>query len=82
MDLNTFHAKIPFLRFPLDHVFCSTHFKLVGLSRLENFSSDHFPIMIQLQYEQLAELEQEEPEADQEDLELANEKITKETAAD
>lgn len=76
---NTFHAKLPFLRFPLDHVFCSTHFKLVGLSRLENFSSDHFPIMIQLQYEQLADLEQEEPEADQDDLELASEKINKET---
>ena len=76
---NTFHAKIPFLRFPLDHVFCSTDFKLVSLKRLENFSSDHFPIMISLQYERRAHLEQEEPEADQEDLELAEEKINKET---
>lgn len=78
---NTFHAKIPFLRFPLDHVFCSTDFKLVSLARLENFSSDHFPIMIQLQYEPSAHIQQEEPQADQEDMELAREKINKEVPA-
>jgi len=75
---NTFHAKLPFLRFPLDHVFCSTDFKLVNMHRLENFDSDHFPIQISLQYEVLAELEQEEPQADQDEKELAEEKINKE----
>ncbi|CAG5068660.1 hypothetical protein DYBT9623_01392 [Dyadobacter sp. CECT 9623] len=76
---NTFHAKYPFLRFPLDHVFCSTDFKLNHLKRLENFNSDHFPILISLQYEAIAEKQQEEPEADKEDLELAEEKIRKKT---
>ncbi|GGM95649.1 endonuclease [Dyadobacter beijingensis] len=76
---NTFHAGIPVLRFPLDHVFCSTDFKLVELARLENFSSDHFPILLTLQYEPAASAEQEEPEAEPEDIELANEKIAKET---
>jgi endonuclease/exonuclease/phosphatase (EEP) superfamily protein YafD len=76
---NTFHAKHPFLRFPLDHVFCTTHFKLNHLKRLENFSSDHFPILISLQFEAIAEKQQEEPQADQKDLELAEEKINKET---
>lgn len=76
---NTFHAKYPFLRFPLDHVFCSTDFKLLHLKRLENFNSDHFPILIALQYEELADLQQEEPEADQEEKELAEEKINKVT---
>jgi endonuclease/exonuclease/phosphatase (EEP) superfamily protein YafD len=76
---NTFHAKYAFLRFPLDHVFCSVDFKLTRLQRLENFSSDHFPILISLQYEKEAELQQEEPVADQEDMELAEEKIHKET---
>lgn len=75
---NTFHAKIPFLRFPLDHAFCSTDFKLVRLLRLDNFLSDHFPILISLQYEQNANLEQEEPQADQEELALAEEKLNKE----
>lgn len=79
---NTFHAKLPFLRFPLDHVFCSTDFKLVKLARLENFSSDHFPIFITLQYEHLASAEQEEPEADADDIELAEEKINAETEED
>ncbi|MCF2492589.1 endonuclease/exonuclease/phosphatase family protein [Dyadobacter chenhuakuii] len=76
---NTFHAKYPFLRFPLDHVFCSTDFKLLHLKRLENFNSDHFPILIALQYEEMADLQQEEPEADQEEKELAEEKINKVT---
>jgi endonuclease/exonuclease/phosphatase (EEP) superfamily protein YafD len=76
---NTFHAKYPFLRFPLDHVFCSTDFKLVQLRRLENFSSDHFPILIALQYEMNADNEQEEPVADQQEIELAQEKIAKDT---
>ncbi|WAC13638.1 endonuclease/exonuclease/phosphatase family protein [Dyadobacter pollutisoli] len=76
---NTFHAKYPFLRFPLDHVFCSTDFKLISLKRLENFSSDHFPILISLQYERTADSEQEEPVADQQEIELAKEKIAKDT---
>jgi endonuclease/exonuclease/phosphatase (EEP) superfamily protein YafD len=76
---NTFHAKYPFLRFPLDHVFCSTDFKLLRLKRLENFSSDHFPILITLQYERTADNEQEEPVANQEEIELAEEKIQKDT---
>lgn len=74
---NTFHAKIPFLRFPLDHVFCSTDFKLVKLSRLENFSSDHFPILTTLQYEKQAQWQQQEPQADAQELALAEEKINK-----
>nr|WP_229216750.1 endonuclease/exonuclease/phosphatase family protein [Dyadobacter sp. 3J3] len=76
---NTFHARLPFLRFPLDHVFCSTDFKLVRLARLENFSSDHFPILISLQYELGASVEQDEPVADAEDIEMAEEKINKDT---
>lgn len=77
---NTFHAWYPFLRFPLDHVFCSTDFKLIRLARLDNFSSDHFPILITLQYESQASAQQEEPVADENDLELAQEKINKEVS--
>lgn len=75
---NTFHAKYPILRFPLDHIFCSTDFKLITLARLENFNSDHFPILICLQYEASASQQQEEPKADLEDIALAEEKIKKE----
>lgn len=76
---NTFHAWYPFLRFPLDHIFCSVHFKLIALTRLPAAGSDHFPMYAQLQYEPVAVLEQEEPSADADDRQLAEEKILKGT---
>jgi endonuclease/exonuclease/phosphatase (EEP) superfamily protein YafD len=75
---NSFHAHYPFMRFPLDHAFISTDFKLVGMKRLDNFKSDHFPIYIHLQYEQAAQHQQESLEADSDDIELAEEKKAKE----
>ncbi|TNF40314.1 MAG: endonuclease/exonuclease/phosphatase family protein [Cytophagales bacterium] len=43
---STFHAKVPFFRWPLDHVFLSRHFGLSGLKVLRGIGSDHFPIEI------------------------------------
>jgi endonuclease/exonuclease/phosphatase (EEP) superfamily protein YafD len=60
---SSFHAAYPFIRFPLDHVFHSNHFRLVEIRRLPNIGSDHFPIYIALSYERTAKLTQEEPEA-------------------
>ena len=77
---NTFHAKSRFLRFPLDHVFCSTDFKLVTIKKLDAAGSDHFPMYVKLQYEKVASLEQEEPVASAEERELAEEKKRKSTA--
>lgn len=48
---NTFHAKLPLLRWPLDHVFLDYHFKVRKIQRLESFESDHFPIFIDLVFE-------------------------------
>ncbi len=48
---NTFHAKVPLFRWPLDHVFHSPHFKLVNLIRVGNVNSDHFPMFIKLSFE-------------------------------
>ena len=64
---SSFHAKYPIIRFPLDHVFHSNHFRLVELRRLPSIGSDHFPIYIHLSYEQTAKLMQEEPKADVEE---------------
>lgn len=77
--LNTFHAHHFFMRFPLDHIFCSTDFKLKKMKRLHNFDSDHFPILTVLQYEKSADIEQEDNTLDlkQEDRELAQEKKEK-----
>lgn len=76
---NSFHAKYFFLRFPLDHVFCSTDFTLGKLKRLPNCNSDHFPIGIQLQLDKHFEHHNETLEADADDLELAQEKIEADT---
>lgn len=72
---NSFHAKIPLVRFPLDHVFHSAHFKLLELQRLPRFGSDHFPILIELSYEHDAARTQNTPEADEDDRELAAELV-------
>ncbi|WP_400191802.1 endonuclease/exonuclease/phosphatase family protein [Hymenobacter sp. B81] len=77
--LPTFHADHHLLRWPLDHVFHSAHFKVARMERLPHIGSDHFPIFIQLSYEPKAESQQlknvERP--DEEDWEEAREKIQK-----
>ena len=75
---NTFNAKYPFLRFPLDHFFHSNHFKLVGFRRLEYFGSDHFPVFIELSYEPRS-ADQEEPRPDRGDRREAKREIKKAT---
>lgn len=57
--LSTFHADYPLLRWPLDHVFHSAHFRLQRLERLTSIGSDHFPIFIRLSYEPEGWREQE-----------------------
>jgi len=76
---NTFHAKHWFLRWPLDHIFCSEHFHLTALKRLPSVGSDHFPMFVQLalNHEQRQENAKDKLEADAEDLEVAEEKIEK-----
>lgn len=45
---NTFHADVPFMRWPLDHIFHSEHFRLRTIKRLDSFGSDHFPLFSEL----------------------------------
>ena len=72
---NSYNAHRPLFRYPLDHVFHSTHFKLVRLRRLPDVGSDHFPILIELQYEPVAEQQQEESQERPGDQERAQEKL-------
>lgn len=45
---NTFNAFHWWARWPLDHLFHDPQFRLIGMARLENIGSDHFPMMFQL----------------------------------
>jgi endonuclease/exonuclease/phosphatase (EEP) superfamily protein YafD len=73
---NTFHAHYPFLRVPLDHVFHSTHFRLVSLRRIDDScGSDHFPVFIELSLEKDAPATQARPVADQAETDEAHEMI-------
>lgn len=45
---NTFHADYWFIRWPLDHVFVSTHFRIRNIKRLPHMGSDHFPMLVNL----------------------------------
>ncbi|MDJ0366630.1 endonuclease/exonuclease/phosphatase family protein [Hymenobacter sp. H14-R3] len=75
--LPTFHAEHKLLRWPLDHVFHSAHFRVQRMERLPYIGSDHFPIFIRLSYEpQGWEAQEAELEAsDAEDRLEAREKI-------
>jgi endonuclease/exonuclease/phosphatase (EEP) superfamily protein YafD len=72
---STFNANYPPLRWPLDHIFHSDHFKLVQIERLPDIESDHFPIYIRLSFAPENEYEQEEPEADEDTHEEAVETV-------
>ena len=48
--LNTYDTRSRFFRYPLDHTFASQHFKLVELRRLPDIGSDHFPLLVVLDY--------------------------------
>jgi endonuclease/exonuclease/phosphatase (EEP) superfamily protein YafD len=77
---NTWNANHPLLRFPLDHVFHSHHFKLVDLKRMPHIGSDHFPVCVTLSYETKARLEQPETEKKPGDDAQAAELVERETS--
>lgn len=76
---NTFHAHYLFLRYPLDHIFCSVHFQLVEIERLPDIGSDHFPMWVKLAYVPQQKAKQEKPTPSEEEEKLADEKIAKPT---
>ena len=69
---SSFHAGYPPLRWPLDHAFHSDDLALVDIRRLGGFGSDHFPILAVLAIASDAEEAQDEPDAEAEDQEEAN----------
>ncbi len=73
---SSFHAKYNFARWPLDHVFCSGHFRLQNMQRMDDIGSDHFPILLQLYLADTND-DSDELEMKKEDKILSDEKIEK-----
>jgi endonuclease/exonuclease/phosphatase (EEP) superfamily protein YafD len=78
---NSFHAAWWWMRWPLDHVFYSPDFLLRDLRRLPAFGSDHFPILIELEYHPRATEEQPVADADHEDHREAKATVTEALSA-
>ncbi len=76
---STFHAQYFFLRWPLDHVFVSTHFRLRSLKRLPNCGSDHFPILVELTANAKNPRLGEQPQPEDDDLEEVEDTIRRAT---
>ncbi len=41
----TFNARYPLFQWPLDHMFVTSHWRLLSLDRLGKVGSDHYPIL-------------------------------------
>lgn len=74
---NTYHAYLPFLRWPLDHVFLSDSFVLAELRRLSGIGSDHFPVFVRLVLRPELAPYQQAPEPDRKDREIAEDKLAR-----
>jgi endonuclease/exonuclease/phosphatase (EEP) superfamily protein YafD len=72
---SSYNARNPLVRWPLDHLFHSNHFRLVELRRCKDIGSDHFPVLVELSYEPEAPAEQPESQAASGDQEEAGERL-------
>jgi endonuclease/exonuclease/phosphatase (EEP) superfamily protein YafD len=72
---NTYNAWNPLVRWPLDHLFHSNHFRLVELQRCKDIGSDHFPVLVELSFEPEAPAEQPESQTGSGDQQEAGERL-------
>ena len=73
---NSYNAHHWFVRWPLDHIFHSSHFTLSEIRRLPAYGSDHFAMLIALRHTPAAAPVQDGLEADGEDHAEARERIS------
>lgn len=72
---NSYNAESRVYRFPIDHVFASEHFRLMGMEVLPGIGSDHHPVIVTLSLEPSAPATQAKPDPQGDDLEEAEETI-------
>src|SRR5687768_380562 len=58
---NTYPARLPGLRYPLDYIFCTSHFDIVSMQVLPKFGSDHLPLIATIR---LVGEHEKQPQAD------------------
>ncbi len=74
--INTFDARYWFMRWPLDHLFHSPHFRLAGMARLEAGGSDHFPVRFDLVLCKDEDAESHPDQADETDIDRARDLVS------
>lgn len=72
---NTFHTESPIVRYPLDHAFATEHFRLSDIRRLPDIGSDHFPLLVVLDFDPSGAGENDEAQREAGDAEEADEAI-------
>lgn len=72
---STFHADHIVLRWPLDHLFHSRHFRIARITRLASIGSDHFPIVFELAVDPAKRKGQPSADPDSGDIEEAKKTI-------
>ncbi len=79
---STFDARLPLLRWPLDHLFHSAEFRLIDMKRLKPCGSDHFPVCFDLLLRHSKKAGSEPDPADGDDLEEARDVVAQARARD
>ncbi|MBU3823875.1 MAG: endonuclease/exonuclease/phosphatase family protein [Candidatus Oceanisphaera merdipullorum] len=78
---NTFNAQHIFIRWPLDHLFHSHHFRLVGIKRLSLKGSDHFSLFTSLSLHLQQDNGRAQLHANDADKNLAEQKMAQENVS-
>jgi len=72
---NTYNAKNILMRWPLDHIFISSEFRLQTVEKCDYVGSDHFPLYTAFSFEPELKHEQTRPAPSAEDLKNAEDQI-------
>ena len=79
---NTFSATMPWMRWPLDHLFHDAQFRLLDMRREAHIGSDHFPMYFKLLLTPLEAAEARPEEATGEELDEVEDMIDREKKND
>ncbi|MCB5198688.1 endonuclease/exonuclease/phosphatase family protein [Loktanella sp. TSTF-M6] len=79
---NTFSARMPLMRWPLDHLFHDARFRLIDMKRLPDINSDHYPMYFKLLLTPQEAAESRPEDATSEELNEVEEMVDRERRSD